>query len=98
MTYPRNWTASTDPAIESGDAVYTVEGCKYHLRLDSFNDFIKVGNMLDAAFKQGKVFAAQAINSHVERALDDACEEHGLRSPSATPGLEAAHNKGETDA
>jgi ATP-dependent protease HslVU (ClpYQ) peptidase subunit len=78
VTYPREWTASTDPAVQSGEAVYMVEGCKYHLRLDSFGDFIKIGNMLDAAFKSGKVFAAQAVRSHMQRALDDAEIKHEL--------------------
>lgn len=78
MTYPREWQASTDLSIESGEASYTVEGCKYHLHLDSFKDFVKVSNMLDAAFNQGKAFAAAAIRSQVERSLDDAVREHGL--------------------
>jgi hypothetical protein len=79
LTYPSEWIASTDPAIESGEAVYKVEGVEYRLRLDSFNDFLKIVKMLDATFQQGKVFAAQAMRNHVERALNSAEHAHGLR-------------------
>lgn len=75
MTYPREWLASAD---ESGTANYKVEGVEYRLGLESFEDFLKISSMLDAAFKQGKSFAAKAICSHVERALDDAERQHDL--------------------
>ena len=78
MTYPSEWMASTDLAVESGDAKFKIEGVEYRMRLESFDDFVKIGNMLDATFKQGKVFAAQAIRGHLERSIEDATREHGL--------------------
>lgn len=78
MTYPREWMASTDPKEEKGDATFMVEGFKYTMRLQSFEDFCAVSKMLDAAFDQGKSFAAQAIRSHVERSLQDAVRDHAL--------------------
>jgi hypothetical protein len=78
MTYPCEWMASTDPTVESGIATFMVEGTKYTLRLESFDDFLKVGKMLDETFQQGKTFAADAIRGRLDRALDDAKVFHGL--------------------
>jgi NADH dehydrogenase FAD-containing subunit len=79
MTYPSTWMASTDPEIESGEASFTVEGVKYTMRLESFEDFQKITRMLEDAFQQGKQFAADAISSHIYRALDNAKVHHGIR-------------------
>jgi hypothetical protein len=79
MTYPSEWFASTDPAVESGEAVYKIDGVEYRMRLDSFNDYLKVSRMLDATFRQGKSFAADAVRGHIELALDDADRAHSLR-------------------
>ena len=78
MTYPSTWLASTDPTIESGEAMYTVDGEEYRMRLESFDDFMKISRMLDVTFKQGKAFASKAIRSHIERSLDDATIHHDL--------------------
>ena len=78
MPYPQEWHASTDPDDETGTATFTVEGVQYRIDLDSFSQFQKVSAMIDAAFKQGKVFAAQAMRSHIERSLEVAEREHGL--------------------
>lgn len=78
MTYPCEWQASADPSDETGTATFTVDGKKYTLRLESFADFGAVSKMLDAVFQQGKVFAAQAVRSHVERSLENAERQHAL--------------------
>lgn len=78
MTYPAEWMASTDPSDESGTATFMVEGVKYTLGLENFAAFGKVAAMLDASFKQGKVFASGAIRSHIERSFDEAERAHDL--------------------
>ena len=78
MTYPCEWNGSTEPDDESGVATFIIEGTKYRLHLETFVAFQNVSIMLDAAFKQGKVFAAQAMRSHVENSLDKAERDHGL--------------------
>ena len=84
MTYPRVWQASTDLSIESGTAIFKVEGVEYTLRLDNFEAFQAISDMLDGAFKSGKEFAAMAMRSHVERSLDDAERAHGLACASTS--------------
>lgn len=78
MTYPSEWMASTEPGVESGTATFTVDGLKYTLRLECFEDFMAIGNMLDATFKQGKSFAAVAMRGHIERSLEEAARIHDL--------------------
>lgn len=78
MTYPREWKASTDPSDESGTATFMVEGVKYTLGLENFKAFLSISAMLDASFKQGKVFAAGAVRSHIEKALHNAEIAHDL--------------------
>jgi hypothetical protein len=78
VTYPCEWMASTDPTDETGTATFTIEGKRYALRLESFDDFQKVTTMLDACFKQGKVFAAASMRDHVQRSLDAAERVHDL--------------------
>lgn len=78
MTYPTTWTASTDPAIESGTATFTIDGRVYTLRLESFDDHQTVTHMLDAVFKQGKRFALQCITGHVTEAITRAERQHDL--------------------
>lgn len=78
MTYPSEWRASADPAVESGEAVYKVDGIEYRMRLETFDDFLKVGKMLDATFRQGKSFAADVIRDRIDRAMDDAKLFHDL--------------------
>lgn len=78
MTYPCEWQASTDPAIESGTATFRVEGVEYTLHLENFEAFQNISAMLEASFKQGKVFAANAMRGHIERSLGDAVRQHDL--------------------
>lgn len=78
MSYPREWQASTDPSIASGTATFMVEGVQYTLHLESFQAFLDVSVMLDASFKQGKAFAAKAMSTHIQRALEDAERQHDL--------------------
>ena len=76
--YPQKWHASTNHDDKSGEAVYTVDGKEYRMRLQRFEDFQAVSEMLGAAFKQGKHFAAVAMRGHVERALETADQSHAL--------------------
>ena len=78
MTYPCGWEASADPADESGTATFMVDGTKYKLRLENFVAFQNVSIMLEKSFKQGKVWAAQVMRSHIERSLDNAERTHDL--------------------
>lgn len=76
--YPSEWKGSTDPDDKSGVATFKIEGVEYALRLDSFTSFQVLGEMLDRAFDQGKSFAAQAMRSKIERAMDQAAIDHAL--------------------
>jgi hypothetical protein len=78
MTYPSEWLASSDPSDERGTATFVVEGIKYTFRLESFKAYGSVAAMLEAVFKQGKVFAAGAMRGHIQRSLDEAEREHDL--------------------
>lgn len=78
MGYPSEWTGSTDPADASGVAKFRMDGVDYSLRLDSFTSYQMLDGMLDVAFKQGKRFAAQAIRSHINTAMDAAERSHAL--------------------
>lgn len=74
--YPSEWKGSTED--KSGVATFKIEGVEYALRLDCFTSFQMVGEMLECAFNQGKSFAAQAMRSKVERAMDQAVIDHAL--------------------
>lgn len=76
--YPKRWEASTDPADKTGMATYTVEGVEYQFRLDSFVDFLRVDEMLEDAFGQGKRFAAKVMESHILLGIEKAISGHGL--------------------
>lgn len=55
-----------------------IEGVEYKLELDSFEEFRTIEKMLEITFKQGKSFAAQAIRSHLDRAMREAEAQHAL--------------------
>lgn len=76
--YPSKWTGSTDPNDKSGVAEFKVEGVDYALHLDCFTDYQVLSEMLEAAFDQGKSFAATAMRSKVTRAMDQAVIDHAL--------------------
>jgi hypothetical protein len=78
MSYWQRWEGSTDPADKSGTAHFVVDGLKYSPKLPEFSDCAIIDDLLDAAFKQGKQFAADAMSGHVLRAIDRARDEHGL--------------------
>lgn len=78
VTYPSEWKGSADPADLSGVATFSIDGVDYVLRLDSFKVFQLIGDMLDISFNQGKRFAAQAMRSHINHAMDRATEDHAL--------------------
>ena len=69
--YPSEWAASIDPADPTGTATFMIEGEKFVLELESFEQFQTVGRMLDLANMQGKTWAAQDLHSVVKRALRD---------------------------
>ena len=68
--YPSEWKGSTE--AENGTATFTIDGNTFLLRCESFADYQMVSNMLEMAFDQGKSFAAQAMRSKIERAMDQA--------------------------
>lgn len=74
--YPSEWKGSVE--AESGVATFKIEGNTFLLRLECFADYQMVSNMLDMAFDQGKSFAAGAMRSKIERAMDDAVRDHAL--------------------
>ena len=76
--YPSEWKGSTDPNDKSGVATFKIEGVDYMLRLDCFTCYQMVEKMLDSAFDQGKSFAAQAMRSKIERAMDQAVIDHAV--------------------
>ena len=78
MAYPSTWTGSTELSDESGTAEFKIEGIEFYLQLKCFTDYQEVSQMLDLAFDQGKRFAANALRSHINRALDDATTAHAL--------------------
>ena len=63
---------------ETGEAIFMIEGVEYKLELDSFAECRTIETMLDATFKQGKQFAAQAMRGHIERAMKTAEQQHAL--------------------
>lgn len=74
--YPSEWKGSVE--AENGVATFKIEGNTFLLRLDCFKDYQMVSNMLEMAFDQGKSFAAGAMRSHINRAMDDAVRTHAL--------------------
>lgn len=76
--YPSKWTGGTEAEDKSGVATFMVEGVEYALRLDCFTDYQVVSEMLEAAFDQGKSFAATAMRSKITRAMDQAVIDHAL--------------------
>ncbi len=78
MSYWQRWEGSTDPADKSGTAHFVVDGVKYSPRLPTFEDCSVVDDLLEAAFKQGKKFAADAMSSNIYKAIDLARDGHGL--------------------
>ena len=76
--YPSEWKGSTELDDKSGVATFKVEGVDYSLRLDCFTSYQVICEMLDAAFGQGKSFAAKAMRSYVVRALNQAEVDHAL--------------------
>ncbi|HWO99319.1 MAG TPA: hypothetical protein VNL74_01665 [Methylococcus sp.] len=65
--YQSEWKGSTDEP--GGVATFKIEGVDYALRLDCFTSYQVVCEMLESAFYQGKSFAAQAMRSHITRAM-----------------------------
>jgi len=78
MGYWQRWEGSADPDDKSGIAHFVVDGVRYSLRLPKFEDCNVIDNLLEAAFKQGKKFAEDALNSHIHNAIDRAREGHAL--------------------
>lgn len=76
--YPSEWKGSTDPNDKSGVATFKIEGVDYMLKLDCFTSYQMIEEMLESAFDQGKSFAAGAMRSKIERAMDDAVRDHAL--------------------
>lgn len=74
--YPSEWKGSV--SSEAGVATFKIEGQTFLLRLECFTDYQMVSNMLELAFHQGKSFAAQAMRSKIERAMDQAVIDHAL--------------------
>lgn len=74
--YPSEWKGSVE--AENGVATFKIEGKTFLLRCECFADYQMVSNMLELAFDQGKSFAAQAMRSKVERAMDQAVIDHAL--------------------
>lgn len=70
------WIGNTED--ETGEAIFMIEGVEYKLTLDSFAKFRTIETMLEATFKQGKQFAAQAIRGHLDRAMKQAELQHAL--------------------
>lgn len=78
MSYWQRWEGSTDPQDESGTAHFVVDGVRYSPKLPKFEDCNVIEGLLEAAFRQGKKFAADALSSHVYSAIDRARESHAL--------------------
>ena len=78
MSYWQRWEGSTDPENESGIGHFVVDGVRYSPRLPKFEDCKVIDDLLEAAFKQGKKFAADAMSSHIYQAIDRAREGHEL--------------------
>ena len=76
--YPSKWTGSTDPNDKSGVAEFKVEGVDYALHLDCVTAYQVLSEVVEAAFDQGKSFAATAMRSKVTRAMDQAVIDHAL--------------------
>lgn len=76
MRYPSEWKGSVES--EAGVATFKVEGHTFLLQCECFADYQMVSNMLELAFDQGKSFAAQAIRSKIEMAMDQAVIDHAL--------------------
>ena len=76
MGYQSEWKGSVES--EAGVATFKVEGHTFLLRCECFADYQMVSNMLELAFDQGKSFAAQAIRSKIEMAMDQAVIDHAL--------------------
>jgi len=70
------WKGNTENT--NGEASFMIEGVEYKLELDSFEEFRTIEKMLEITFKQGKSFAAQAIRSHLDRAMREAEAQHAL--------------------
>ena len=70
MTYPSEWNG--DLASKSGVAHFKVEGIEYAFRLEDFASYHTLCEMLDAAFDQGRSFAASVMEGHVMRAIEQA--------------------------
>lgn len=76
--YTSEWKGSTELDDKSGVATFKVEGVDYSLRLDCFTSYQVTCEMLDAAFGQGKSFAATAMRRYIVRALNQAEVDHAL--------------------
>lgn len=74
--YPSEWKGSAEAA--NGVATFKIEGNTFLLRCECFADYQMVSNMLELAFDQGKSFAAHAMRSKIEQAMDQAVIDHAL--------------------
>ncbi len=94
MGYWQRWEGSTNPEDESGTAHFVVDGVRYSPRLPSFESCSIIDDLLEAAFRQGKKFAADSV----QRAIDVAREKHALyrRSQRDCGGIIAAGSAGLT--
>lgn len=74
--YPSEWKGSVES--KKGLAIFKVDGKTFQFQLESFADQQTISDMLEAVFDQGKHFAATAMQSHIERAIEAAKVAHAL--------------------
>lgn len=77
--YPMRFVANNaSEEDKSGTVTLKVEGEEYSYPVADFATAQRMTDMLESAFKSGKVFAATAMRSHVEQSLNHAERMHGL--------------------
>ena len=65
--YPNEWMA--DRNNEDGLATYWVDGTRYTLKLASFEDFQRIGEMLSAADLSGRKWMKARVTDLMDSAL-----------------------------
>lgn len=67
MSIQQEWVGNTDPEIESGHGTFMAYGGKFALKLESFEDFLMLGQMLDVAYATGKAHALKQAADQLRR-------------------------------
>lgn len=76
--YPLSWASNPDDLDDkTGEATFIVEGVLHKFRLCSFLDAMRLNDMLEDVFVQGRTFGAETVLDAVKTAGENRLRQLG---------------------